>query len=416
MHRFLPRTGLWQHRDFKRLWAGQTVSMFGSMVSNIAIPFAAIIELDATPFDIAALRVAQVAPAFLVGLVAGAIADRMQRRPLMIGADAMRAVLLALIPLAALLDSLSIWLLVAVSASVSVCSVMFDVTYQAYLPSLVGRGQLVEANSKLTASASVAESSAFAAGGWLVQLLTAPAAIFIDALTFVGSAVAIRSIEHKETTQARADGDEHLLREAAAGVRRVAADGGLLALAGAAAMLNFSTSVFGAVFLLFVTNELAFEPGSLGLIFAVGGVTSLIGAVLAERVIDGLGARRAMAVMLLVVAIGMTVVPVSPEASLLAIVLLVANQLIVDPAWTVFEIAGVSTRQTITPDAWLGRVNGTFRVVEFGAILLGALIGAWIGSEFGLREALWVAVAGTVVGVVPLLLASELKGSEGALV
>jgi MFS family permease len=414
MFRFFPRTGLWQHRDFKRLWAGQTVSMFGSMVSTIAIPFAAIIELDASPFNIAALRVAQVAPAFLVGLIAGAVADRMHRRPLMIGADVLRAVLLGLIPLAAVFDVLSIWLLVAVSAGLSVCSVMFDVAYQAYLPSLVGRGQLVEANSKLTASASVAESSAFAAGGWLVQLLTAPVAIFIDALTFLWSAVAIRTIEHVEVAQARTGDEEHLLREAAAGVRRVVNDGGLLALAGSAAIFNLSTSVFGAVFLLFVTNELDFEPGSLGLIFAVGGVTSLIGAVLAERVIDGLGPPRAMAVMLLIVAIGKAVVPVSPEVSLLAVALLVANQLIVDPAWTVFEIAGVSTRQMITPDAWLGRVNGTFRVVEFGAVLLGALIGAWIGTEFGLREALWVAVAGTVVAVVPLMFASQLRTSEVA--
>ncbi len=139
MNRLDVRGGLWQHRDFRRLWAGQTVSMFGSMVSNIAIPFAAIIELDATPSDIAALRVAQVGPAFVVGLFAGAVADRVRRRPLMIATDAVRAALLLLVPLAALLDSLSIWLLVAVSAGISVFSVMFDVAYQAYIPSLVGR-------------------------------------------------------------------------------------------------------------------------------------------------------------------------------------------------------------------------------------------------------------------------------------
>jgi MFS family permease len=412
MNRFLARGGLWQHQDFRRLWAGQTVSMFGSMVSNIAIPFAAIIELDASPFDIAALRVAQVGPAFVVGLFAGAFADRVRRKPLMVASDLLRAALLLLVPLAALADSMSIWLLVAVSAGISVLTVMFDIAYQAYLPSLVGRDSLVEANSKMTATGSVAEFSAFSIGGWLVQLLTAPVAIFVDGLTFLWSALAIGRVEYLEESRERTEHDEHLLREAAAGVRRVVADSRLMALAGSTAMFSFSSSIFGAVFLLFVTNELEFAPGSLGLIFAVGGLTALLGAMLAGRAIDAMGPRRTMIVTLLIVAIGKTFVPISPEVSVVAVVLLVGQQLVVDPAWTVFEITGVSTRQTITPDSWLGRVNGTFRVVEFGAILLGTLIGAWIGSEFGLRTALWVSVAGAVVGVLPLLFASELRSSE----
>ncbi|MBX3071057.1 MAG: MFS transporter [Thermomicrobiales bacterium] len=399
--------GLWGSRDFRHLWAGQTISTFGSVVSNIAIPFAAIIELDATPFDLAALRVAQVAPAFVVGLVAGAIADRTARRPLLIGADVARAILLALVPLAALFDQLSIWLLLFVSVGISVLSLLFDVAYQSYVPHLVGRDHLLEANSKMTATNSVAESSAFALGGWLVQLLTAPFAILVNAVSFSFSAFAIRRTETPEEPPARTGEFEPLLREAISGLGWVKRDDRLLSLAAATALFNASTAIFGTLFLLYVSRDLGFEPGSLGLIFAVGGVTSLIGAFLVRRVVGSLGDRRAMVAMFLVVAIGNATVPLSPEISVAAVGFLIANQVIVDPAWTILDISTVSFRQRITPDAWLGRVTGTFRVLEFGAVLAGSLGGAWIGSEFGLKTALWLSVGGVVVAALPLLLASN---------
>ncbi len=385
------------------------------MISAIALPFVAIIELDATPFQVASLRIAQVAPAFVFGLVAGALVDRMPRRPLMIGSDAIRALLLLVVPLAAVLDVLSIWLLLVVAAGISVLTILFDVAYQAYLPSLTGREQLLEANSKVTATASIAESSAFAAGGWLVQVLTAPFALLVNAVTFVISALAIRRIDHRESEVDPEVTRENLLREAAAGMRKVVADARLLALVASSALLDAGGAIFGAVFLLYVTRELDFEPGMLGLIFAVGGVSSLIGAVITGRVVDSLGTRRAMVTMLLVVAVGHAMIPISPEVSLLAIALLVAQQLIVDPAWTVFDIANVSTRQQITEDAWLGRVNGTFRMVTVGAVLIGSLVGAWVGSVFGLQMALWVSVVVVAAATLPmLLLRSQFSSAQPA--
>lgn len=379
------------------------------MISNIAIPFAAIIELDASPFDLAALRVAQVGPAFVFGLFAGAIVDRTTRRPLLIGADIGRAMLLAFVPLAFLVDQMSVWLLMAVSAGVSVLSVLFDVAYQSYLPQLVGRDRILEANSKVTATASVAESSAFALGGWLVQALTAPFAILIDALSFVCSALAIRAIGSQEFSPETNAEREHLWREAFSGLRRVRRDGRLFALCSSMVVFNASTAIVGALFLLYVSRDLGFRPGSLGLIFAIGGLTSLIGALVVPGIVGALGDRQTMIAMLLVVAAGNATIPLAPEISVAAVGFLIANQLIVDPAWTALEISSVSLRQRVTPDAWQGRVNGSFRVLEFGAVLAGSLSGAWIGSEFGLRTALWVSVAGVVAATVPLLLAPEFE-------
>jgi predicted MFS family arabinose efflux permease len=411
--RLRPSTGLWGHRDFTRLWIAQTVSTFGSMVSRIAIPFAAIIELDATPFDMAALRVAEVAPAFVVGLFAGAYADRVRRQPLMIVSDVIRAGLLLAIPVAALFDAMSIALLVIVAIGISVLSVLFDVAYQSYLPSLVGRSHLVEANSKVTGSNAVAESAAFAAGGWLVQALTAPVAILLNAVTFLASAVAVRSIVHEEPPVPEDPERQRLLREAIDGLHAVRRDGQVLGLAASNAILNASMAIFGTVFLLFVTRDLGFEPGTLGLIFAVGGGTSLLGALFAGRVLGALGPRRAMAIMILLVAAGAAMIPVAPDASLVAIGLLVGQQFVVDPAWTIFEIGNVSTRQEMTEDRWLGRVNATFRVTEFGAILIGSMLGGWLGGAMGLDFALWVSVAGMVAAALPLMIVRSARPQIG---
>ena len=174
-------TGLWRHADFIRVWIGQTICVFGSLIGGPALAFTAILILHATPFQLGLLAAARLAPGFLTGLVAGAWVDRLRRRPIMIGADIARAMLLATVPLAAVLGLLRIEQLYVVTFLVSVLTILFDVAYQSYLPSLIARADLVEGNSKLSASASVAEVSGFALAGWLVQLFTAPITILIDA-------------------------------------------------------------------------------------------------------------------------------------------------------------------------------------------------------------------------------------------
>jgi hypothetical protein len=186
--------GLWRHADFMRLWAGQTISVFGSLIGATAIGFTAILTLHATPFQLGMLAALRLAPGFLTGLIAGAWIDRLRRRPILIGADIGRALLLATIPLAATLRQLRIEQLYIVTFLVGILSIFFDVAYESYLPSLIGRDQLIEGNSKLSASASVAEFGGLGLAGWLVQLFTAPVTILIDAVSFVISAISITTL------------------------------------------------------------------------------------------------------------------------------------------------------------------------------------------------------------------------------
>jgi MFS family permease len=398
-----PRlTGLWRHPDFVRLWAGQTVSIFGSLVTRTALPFVALLVLDATPFQVALLGVAELVPAFLVGLVAGVWVDRLRRRPILIAADLGRAAVLTTIPLAALFDVLRLEQLYAVEALASVLTVFFDVAYQSYLPSLVRRDELVEGNSKLTASAAVAEFGAFGIGGWLVQWLTAPYAIVVDAATFVWSAHFVWRIRRPEPPPAPVSERRHVLREIEEGLRFVFGQPTLRALGASTALFSLSGRMFGAVILFYVARDLGFKPGLLGVIFAIGGVTSFVGAVTTGRVTRRLGVGPAMIVALPVIALGRLFVPLAADTSLAAVALLIASQFVTDPFWTLYEITHVSVRQAITPDRWQGRMNASLRFLDFGGMLIGALVGGWLGDAVGARTTLTAASLATLFAAAPL--------------
>src|SRR5215203_217217 len=194
----MRRDGLWRNAGFVHLWGAATVSTFGSLVTRTALPFTAILLLDASPTAIGVLRIAQLLPGFLLGLVAGAWVDLLRRKPIMIATDLGRALLIVTIPVAAFLGWLGLGQLYVIAALVSALSVFFDVSYQSLLPSLVKNDELVEANSKLSAAMSVAEVSAFSSAGWLIQLLTAPVAMLIDAVTFLASAGLVARIREPE--------------------------------------------------------------------------------------------------------------------------------------------------------------------------------------------------------------------------
>lgn len=390
-----PRlSGLWRHRDFLKLWAGETASVFGSLIGGTALQFTAILVLDATPFQAALLGIAALLPGFLGGLVAGVWVDRLRRRPLLIAADLGRAALLATIPLAAALDLLRMEQLYAVAFLAGILTVLFDVAYQSYLPSLVRREELVEGNSRLAASAAAAEVGAFGIAGWLVQIFTAPVAILIDAVSFVVSAVAVVFIRAREPAPAPAAQRQRMHLEIGEGLRAVLRNPVLRAIAGCIVLLECAFRIVGAVILLYATRELGLAPGVQGMIFAVGGATSLIGAMLAGRAADRLGAGPALVLGVLLTGAGTVFIPLAHGAGALAVALLVVNQLVTDPAYTVFSITAVSLRQAITPDRLLGRVNGSIRVAGLGAAVLGSLAGGLLGERIGLRATL---VTGTSV-------------------
>ncbi|HEY6420860.1 MAG TPA: MFS transporter [Candidatus Binataceae bacterium] len=403
-----PRPSLFRHSDFMKLWAGETVSDFGSRMGDVAISFAAVIALKATPFQMGLLAAARIVPALLFGLFAGVWVDKLRRRPLMIGADLGRVALFATIPLAAYFGTFRIAHLYAVITAVAVLDIVFDVAYRSYLPSLVSRGDLLDANSKLTGSSAVSEVAGFGLSGWLVQLLTAPFAILVDAISFLPSAIAIAAIKTPEPEPARA-ARRGMLHEIAIGARHVVADPCLRALGVVALTGATSYSIFSAVFMLFVVNGLGFQPGALGLIFAVGGVASLFGAIFAQRAASALGAGRAMSAGLALQGVALLFIPLAHGAALAAVTLLIAQQIVGDLAGTIYQINATSLKQSITPEHVLGRVNASLGFVSRASALVGALGGGLLGSAIGLRATLVIGSAGLFVSA--LLLARSPAGS-----
>jgi MFS family permease len=394
--------GLWRHPDFLKLWAGQTVSLGGSLVSRVALPLVAILTLEASPGEVALLRIADLVPGIVIGLFAGVWVDRLRRRPLMIWADLGRAVLLGSIPLAALAGLLRLEQLLVVVFAAGLLTALFEVAYHAYLPTLVGREELVEGNSKLEASGAAIEVASFGLGGWLVQVLSAPLAVLIDAVSFVVSALclgAIRAPEPRSHEPAAGQTTWLAIRE---GLRLVLHDPLLRALAGAHATLSFCIYVWLSMLLLFLSRDLGLQPVVFGVLFAVGGVCSLVGAAFAERVERRLGLGLTLMLTLFVTSAGLLLVPLAAGPFLLVAALVGAQQLADGPA-TIYQIHERSLIQATVPDRSLGRVTASLRVVGWIAMLGGTIVGGLLGEALGPRATMLIGAIGALPAALWLL-------------
>lgn len=405
------RSVLLRHPDFMKLWAGETVSLFGTRMGDVAISFAAVIALKATPFQIGLLAAAGTVPTLVLSLFVGVWVDRIRRRPILIATDIARTIVLGTIPIAAIFGALRMTQLYAVMLVDAVLDLFFSVAYRSYLPSLVNREDLVDANSKLTASAGVAEAGGFGLSGWLVQWLTAPFAILIDAISFLASALAIALIRTPEPVPAPRAKDTSVAREIADGARLIFSDRRLRAFGVNAVVGGFSNSLVSTLYMLFVVNSLGFKPGVLGVIFAVGGASSLFGALAARRTADALGTGKAIAAGLAINGAALMLLPIAHGSGYVSIALLVAQQLIGDSAATIYFINSVSLIQAITPRPVLGRVNASLRFLGLGSVLLGQLAAGIAGGMFGLRATMALGAAG--LWVAAGILAISVVGSVG---
>jgi MFS family permease len=393
-----PVPSLWRDRDFVRLWSAGTISIFGSLIGRTALPFVAILTLGAGALEVSALRSLELLAGLLVGLFAGAWVDRIRRRPIMIGADLGRAVLLASIPVAAIAGVLGLWQLFAVAFLTAILTTFFDLADRAYLPTLVPADRLISANSALTASSSAAEFTGFGISGFLVQLLTAPIAVAIDAASFVVSAVLIRTIRRPEPSPPAQADRESMVHEIREGLRLVAASPVLRAIALASAFSHFVWGVFGAVYIVFATQEIGLGPAAIGLIAGVGGLSSFAGAVLVGPLVRRVGIGRTLLLGTAGFGIGSAFIPLAPSGSILVgAALLVAQQLVADGAATAHDIVDMSVRQSIVGDRLLGRVNATIRtssvLLQLGATVMAGVV----GELLGLRVALWIGLSGAVL-------------------
>ncbi|MFL5734651.1 MAG: MFS transporter [Chloroflexia bacterium] len=394
-------TGLWQNPDFMRLWVGQTISVFGSMIGGTAMAFTAILVLKATPFQLGALAAARMLPGFLIGLVAGVWVDRLRRRPILIGADLGRALVLASVPAAAIVGLLHIEQLYIVAFVVSMLTIFFDVAYRTYLPSLVRRDELLEGNSKLSASASVAEFGGVSLAGWLVQILAAPIAVLIDAISFAISAVSVWLIRAPEKVEVR-EAEPDMRREIAEGLHAILRHPVLRAIATCSLSESFFQGIYEALVVLYMARNLGFQPGILASIWALGGISSFFGALAAGPVTRRMGIGPAMIFGLLLSTISAFFIPLAEGATLMAALLLILAQC-GDGAATIYQINQVSLNQAIAPGQVLGRVNAGMKFVALGATLAGAVVGGLLGSTMGVREALFLAAFGGILSTLWLV-------------
>ncbi len=394
---------LWSNQAFVRVWAAASISIFGSLVTRIALPLLAILTLGAGPIEVAVLRGVDLGATLLVGLVAGAWVDRLRRRPVLIWSDLGRAVLLGSIPVAFVLGLLSFWLLLVVGALAAILTAFFDAADNAYLPSIVERDRLVEANGALAASGSVAEFVGFGVSGILVQVLTAPLTILIDAVTYLISAVLLLTVRHEEVPPPPREDREPVLDEIRHGLRLVRHDPVLRAFAVASMLLAGLWGIFGATFFLFSLEVLGLSPALVGIVAAVGGASSFIGAIVATRATTRWGIGKVAIAAMLLSAVGNLFIPLAPAGlPLIALTCQVAQQLIADSAVTVYDITEVSVRQTLVRDRELGRVAATFSVLAVAAQLV-ATIGAGLLAEvIGLRATSFLAPIGGLLAAAVL--------------
>jgi MFS family permease len=396
MRSLWPTGGLWRHGDFLRLWTGETISQFGSQISQLAIPFTAILVLDATAFEVAALTTVEFLPFILFTLPAGVWVDRMRRRRILIAGDVGRALLLGSIPVAYLLDVLTLGQLYVVGFLVGICTVFFDVAYMSYLPSLVERNQIIEGNSKMEVTRSAAQIGGPGFAGILVEAFTAPYAVLLDAVSFVASGLfifRIRKIEDPPRAEV-VDGEKRSMRlELMDGLRFVLSNPNLRAQAGCTATSNFFSSVAFAVLLVYAVRELDLSAGVIGFVFSLGALGGLLGALTATRISTRFGIGKTTIAMAALFGPVMLLVAAAPSGNA-AVPFLVAAQLVFGFTVVVYNIVQVSYRQAICPPRLQGRMNSVMRFIVWGTIPLGTLAGGALASWIGLRETIVVGAIG----------------------
>jgi Transmembrane secretion effector len=382
------------HADFRRLWLGNAVSQLGTMVTGVALPLLAVRTLHATPFEVGLLTTFEYLAFLVIGLPVGAWVDRVRCRGVMIVADVGRAVLLSSIPLAAAFGMLTIWQLYGVVLATGCLTVFFDVSYQSYLPFLVGRERLVEGNSKLQGAYSVARVAGPGLGGLLVQLLTAPYVMLTDAVSYLWSALWVGAIRHTEQRPERA-ARASLLHEIKEGLTFVGRHRLLRPIASCTATANLWNGAQQPMLIVLLARELHLSAGMIGAVLSTGACGGILGALTARRLARTLGEGPAIWVSLGVTAPLTLVQPFLHRGLLLG--LFVGTQIAVGAGTVIYNVTQVSFRQALCPSRLRGRMNATLRWLVWGTMPLGGLLGGTLGATVGVRAALLVAAMGSTV-------------------
>ncbi|UCE92395.1 MAG: MFS transporter [Methanobacteriota archaeon] len=400
------RSALWNHRDFLNVWAAETISVFGSQFYLIAMPLAAVIILDASAYEMGILFSLEMLPFLLFGLLAGVLADRRRRRTIMIVCDFGRAAVLAVVPVSWYFDALSLPIMYCVAFVAGTFTAFFDIAYQAYLPVLVKRAELLDANSKLETSRASSQVAGPSVAGLAVSAIGAPLAITGNSLSFLGSAVFLLRVKKKELVQ-RADTYKSVLGEIKEGINVVLSSKTLKGIAGCTATGNLFWGISYAILILFMESTLELSASWIGAVFAVGALGAVAGAVSSSRIVAALGLGKTIILSAFLGGVpSMLIVLAYPSNALLLLM----------PIWfatgftgVIYNVNQVSLRQAITPDRLQGKMNATMRFIVWGVYPIGGVIGGLLGEIVGLRMTILIAGIGMLASVTWIALSPVAK-------
>lgn len=413
MFEFLRRSSpLWRHANFNRLWAAQILSAFGSRVTRTAIPIIAVGVLVVSPWEAAVLSALSYAPYVLAGLFGGGFVERANKTRLMVAMDLLRFAIVIATPIAWCLNALSFPLLCLLATAAGAASALFQNADTAILPRLVGRDQVVEANSRLQATESIAELTGPGAAGILIDLLTAPVAMIVDAFTFLWSAYWLWRIPPQEaqpTKEAAADlaggpSVMAVLREdIVVGFRAIAHCPPMRAIVTATAFWYVSAGFFFATLMVFLLRVLGLTPAVIGIVISVGGASALLGSLAARPLARALGYGPALVTGFCISVLGLLMLIPAAAFKSWAVPFLVAQQFFGDFGIMIFTILAVSLQQKLLPEDELARANGFNQVVNGLGMTVSILIAGWVAETIGVANTVMLGAGIGVLGIGPLM-------------
>ena len=398
MKRFVPRV-LRENLVFRRVWSGQTISLFGDQISLIAIPLTAVLVLDANAKQMGYLVAAELVPNLFFALHAGAWVDRRgHRRQTMIVTDLVRAALLATIPLAYAFDALTIQQLYVVAFFVGTMTVFFFVAYSSLFVALVEREDYVEGNSLLAGSRAFSFVAGPSVGGILVQLFKAPYALLVDSFSFLFSAGFLASIDPVEPEVEEAEKGQVV-----AGVRYIVTSSVMRSSLLATATINLFNFVFHALFILYAVRSLGVRPATLGIVLGAGAVGGLIGSVVTSRLGRRIGIGPTYILGCILFPVPLVLVPLAGGPYWLILAMLFLAEFGAGLGVMILDISAASIFAALVPHRLRSRVSGAYMVVNNGIRPVGSLIGGFLGTAIGLQTTLWIGVVGAAAGFLWLL-------------
>lgn len=404
----MAESSLWRHRDFRSLWAAMTVSLIGTQVTVLAFPLIALIVLHASVEDVSLLSAAEFLPSLLLGLPVGAWVERLPRRRTLLACDLVRALAVLSIPIAHSAGVLRLPQLFVVAFVIGLGTLFFDVTQMSYLPALIEQEHLADGNGKIEGSRAFAQFSGPGLGGLMVQVSTATVAISVNVGTYVISALFLSRIRVQGAPAKRGE-KLSLRRDIAEGVHFVFRHPLVRPLALCAGGADLAFAIVLALQVPFGVQTLRLGSAAVGLVLAVGSLGGLLGAMAGAKVEQRLGTGPALLVGVALFTVGAVIIPISGSGAVFAIGLFVVYIGVV-----MFNVVQTTLCQTVTAAQLLGRMNATLRFISWGAVPIGATLGAVLVAPLGLRAVMWVAAAVCAVSILPLAFSGLPSLTRGA--